>query len=87
MVPSKGDLLLWGDPNLIPSVKGGLCDSAHQGLDCLSMPPHCSTTGRHSCTKAEGSRIALAILHQTVSYSDCIVLGVVSTNVMRKLLI
>lgn len=49
---------------------------------CLSL-----TTGQHSCTKAEGSRIVLAILHQTVSYSDCIVLGVVSTNVMRKLLI
>lgn len=83
-VPSKRDLL---HPNLIPSVQGTLCGSAHRGLIVSACPPHYSTTGQHSFTKAEGSRIVLAILQQTVSYSDCIVLVVVSTNVMRKLLI
>lgn len=61
-----------------------LCSS---GPDRLSTSPNCSATDRHSCTDVEESRIVLAILHQTVSYSDCIVLVVVSTNVMRELLI
>lgn len=57
------------------------------GPDRLSTSPNCSTIDQHSCTDVGESRIVLAILHQTVSYLDCIVLVVVSTNVMRELLI
>lgn len=36
LVPSRGDLLLYLD--LIPSVQGGLCGSAHQGLIVSACP-------------------------------------------------
>lgn len=84
LVPSRGNLP--PRPNLIHSVQGGPCGFAHRG-DCLIVSPLCSTTEQRSCAEVEKSRIMLAILHQTVSCLDGIVLTVVFTNVMRKLLI
>lgn len=71
-------------PPICPGWSARFCSP---GTDCLSMSPHCLTSEQHSCTQAEDSQTVLAILHHTVSYMDCIVLIVVSTNVMRKLLI
>ena len=89
------DPLSWFLPKRTPStprphpVCGGWWPSwlCSPGPHCLSMSLNCSTTDQHSRAEVDESRIVLAILHQTVSYSDCIVLVVVSTNVMRKLLI
>lgn len=85
---NRMDPLRWflpkGDP---PPPLPDLIQSVDVQVDHLSTSPNCSTTDQHSCTDVEESRIVLAILHQTVSYSDCIVLVVVSTNVMRELLI
>lgn len=58
---------------------------AHVAL--LTVSPFDSTTDQPSSAEVEESRIVLAILHQTGSYLDRIILPVVFTNVMRKLLI
>lgn len=85
LVPSKGDLPL--HPSLIQSVQGIPCGFAHRDSIVSTVSLLGPTRDQHFCTEIEESQIVLAILHQTVSYLDGIILTVVFTNVMRKLLI